>query len=95
LASSLPLASAPDAVGSSSHGLPTSQRTPDFAPTGPLLGLSSHSLAGKLAFLFDPVGVAILAVATLIIGTVGFSLGYLSQWSINRIKNNSPMNSQQ
>jgi len=53
------------------------------------------SLAGKLAFLFDPVGVAILAVATLIIGTVGFSLGYLSQWSINRIKNNSPMNSQQ
>jgi len=60
-----------------------------------LLGLSSHSLAGKLAFLFDPVGVAILAVATLIIGTVGFSLGYLSQWSINRIKNNSPMNSQQ
>jgi len=60
-----------------------------------LLGLSSHSLAGKLAFLFDPVGVAILAVATLIMGTVGFSLGYLSQWSINRIKNNSPTNSQQ
>jgi len=66
-----------------------------FTRLGATRPISSHSLAGKLAFLFDPVGVAILAVATLIIGTVGFGLGYLQPVSINRIKNNSPMNSQQ
>lgn len=48
-----------------------------------LLGLSSHSLAGKLAFLFDPVGPAIFAVATIVIGTMGFSLGYFGQWALN------------
>jgi len=45
-----------------------------------LLSLSSHSLAGKLAFLFDPVGLAVFAFATIIIGTVGFSIGYFGQW---------------
>jgi len=47
------------------------------------LGLSSHSLVGKLAFLFDPVSLAVLVVATVIIGTVGFSLGYLGQWVLS------------
>ncbi|MFC7029258.1 hypothetical protein ACFQH8_20985 [Halomicroarcula sp. GCM10025710] len=47
------------------------------------LGLSSHSLAGKPAFLFDPVGLAVFAVATVSIGTVGFSLGYFGQWALS------------
>jgi hypothetical protein len=48
------------------------------------LGLSSHSLGGKLAFLFDPVGLAVLGVASLIIGTVGFAVGYLGRVGIER-----------
>lgn len=60
-----------------------------------LLSLSSHSLTDKLAFLFDPVGLVILAVATLLIGTLGFSFSYLGQWSINHLKNSPTMNSRQ
>lgn len=45
-----------------------------------VLGLSSQSLGGKLAFFFDPVGLAILAVAAIGIGTLGFAVGYLVQW---------------
>lgn len=60
-----------------------------------LLSLSSHSLTDKLAFLFDPVGLGILVVAALLIGTIGFSFGYLGQWSINRLKNSPTMNSRQ
>lgn len=59
------------------------------------LGLTGHSLAGKLAFLFDPVGLTVLAVATLIIGTVGFTIGYLAQWSVNRLKDDPLTTSQQ
>ncbi|MFC6989088.1 hypothetical protein ACFQJD_10895 [Haloplanus sp. GCM10025708] len=50
------------------------------------LGLSSHSLGGKLAFLFDPVGLAVLGVATLTIGTFGFGVGYVGRWSIERLR---------
>lgn len=49
------------------------------------LGLSSHALGGKLAFLFDPVGLAVLGVATLVIGTVGFGVGYLGRAGIERL----------
>ena len=49
------------------------------------LGLSSHSLSGKLAFLFDPVGLAVLGVASLLVGTVGFTIGYLGQLGIERL----------
>lgn len=49
------------------------------------MGLSSHSLSGKLAFLFDPVGLAVLGVSSLIIGTVGFSLGYLGRLGVKRL----------
>jgi len=49
------------------------------------LGLSSHSLAGKLAFLFDPVGLAVFGIAALIIGTVGFGVGSLGRVSFERL----------
>jgi hypothetical protein len=49
------------------------------------LGLSSHSLTGKLAFLFDPVGLAVFGVAALIIGTVGFGVGFLARMSFERL----------
>jgi hypothetical protein len=49
------------------------------------MGLSSHSLSGKLAFLFDPVGLAVLGVASLIIGTVGFAVGYLGRLGVKRL----------
>ncbi|SDY80543.1 hypothetical protein [Halopenitus persicus] len=51
------------------------------------LGLSSHSLGGKLAFLFDPVGLAVLGVASLIIGTVGFAVGSLGRLGIEQFRN--------
>jgi hypothetical protein len=44
------------------------------------LGLPSHSFGGKLAFLFDPVRLAVLAVAAIVVGTLGFAVGYLFQW---------------
>lgn len=50
------------------------------------VGLSSHSLAGKVAFLLDPVGLLVHAVATLVIGTAGFGLGYGYRWTIERFK---------
>ena len=51
-----------------------------------LLGLSSRSFGGKLAFLFDPVGLTVLAVAAIVIGTLGFGVGYLVQWSIGFLR---------
>lgn len=50
------------------------------------LGLSSHSLGGKFAFLFDPVGLAVLGVATLVIGTVGYGIGSFGRSSIERLR---------
>ncbi|MFC6875461.1 hypothetical protein [Halobellus marinus] len=50
------------------------------------LGLSSHSLVGKLAFLFDPVGLVVLDVASLVIGTIGFTTGSIGRLSIDRLR---------
>ena len=60
-----------------------------------LLGLSSHSLGGKLAFFFDPVGLAVLAVAAVVIGTFGFALGYLFQWCIDLFRRYSTVGDDQ
>jgi len=49
------------------------------------LGLSGHTFRGKLAFLFDPIGLAVIGVATLVIGTAGFGVGYLGRSSIERL----------
>jgi hypothetical protein len=49
------------------------------------LGLSSHSLAGKLAFLADPVGLAVLGVAALLGGTLGFGAGALGRWALDSL----------
>lgn len=54
-----------------------------------LLGLSSHSFGEKLAFLFAPVGLAVLAVAAIAIGTFGFAIGYLFQWCIGVLRHDS------
>ena len=51
-----------------------------------LLGLSRHSFGGKLVFLFDPVGLAVLAVAAIAIGTLGFAAGYLFQWCLGVLR---------
>ena len=55
-----------------------------------LLGLSSHSFTGKIAFFFDPVGLAVLAVAAIVIGTLGFVVGCLFQWCLEALQQDSP-----
>jgi hypothetical protein len=50
------------------------------------LGLSSHSLGGRLAFLFDPVKLTILGVSSLILGTIGGGVGYLGRLSVERLR---------
>lgn len=49
------------------------------------LGLSSHTLAGKLAFLFDPVSVGLSTLAAVVFGTIAFVVGYLGATGINRL----------
>lgn len=44
-------------------------------------GLSSRSLGGQLAFLFDPVSLAVSAVIALVFGTLGFGVGALARWT--------------
>ena len=46
------------------------------------LGLSSHTLSGKLAFLLDPVGLAVHVVAAVVFGTLGFAVGYLARYVV-------------
>ncbi|MDF9745575.1 hypothetical protein [Natrinema salsiterrestre] len=41
------------------------------------LGLSSHSLTGKFAFLFDPVSLAIAAGASIGFGTIAYVVGII------------------
>jgi hypothetical protein len=53
-----------------------------------LLGLSSHSFVGKIAFFFAPVGLGILAVAAIIIGTLGFITGHLFRWCLGVLRQN-------
>jgi len=50
------------------------------------LGLSSHSLTGKLAFLFDPVSLVIFTVASVFFGTTAFAVGYLVEIGVERIR---------
>ncbi|MFD1572253.1 hypothetical protein [Halorubrum laminariae] len=49
------------------------------------LGLSSHTFAGKLAFLFDPVSLGLSALAAVVIGTISFAVGYLAVRGVNTI----------
>lgn len=49
-------------------------------------GLSSHSLAGKLGLLLDPTGVAVLAAASVSVGTAGFCVGHLGLSLSKRFK---------
>lgn len=49
------------------------------------LGLSSHTLAGKLAFLFDPVSLGLSTVAAVMLGTTAFMVGYLGSSGLNRL----------
>ncbi|MFB6109923.1 MAG: hypothetical protein ABEJ60_03490 [Halodesulfurarchaeum sp.] len=55
------------------------------------LGLSSHTLAGKLAFLFDPVSLGVSALAALVVGTIAFGLGYAGasglDWVVSGLTN--------
>jgi hypothetical protein len=53
------------------------------------LGLSTRSLGGKIAFFFEPVGVTVLAVAAIVTGTLGFTFGYVLQWSTGFLRQNS------
>lgn len=49
------------------------------------LGLSSHPLAGKLAFLFDPVSLGLSAFAAVVFGTIAFTVGYLGARGVSRL----------
>lgn len=49
------------------------------------LGLSSHTLAGKLAFLFDPISLGLSALAAIVFGTAAFAFGYLAMRGVNWI----------
>ena len=50
------------------------------------LGLSSHALSGKLAFLFDPVTLGVYAVASVLLGSAAFAVGYLLSLGVGRIQ---------
>lgn len=51
-----------------------------------LLSLSSHSLRGKLAFLFDPVSLGVFALASVLVGSVAFGAGYLLRVGVDRLR---------
>ncbi len=58
-----------------------------FSTEWAFLGLSpSHSLAGRLAFLFDPVGLAVYAVASVLVGSAAFGAGYLLGLGVDRVR---------
>ncbi|MFW5934243.1 MAG: hypothetical protein ACOCQL_00155 [Halolamina sp.] len=50
-----------------------------------LLSLSGHSLPGKLAFLFDPVSLAVFAGASVLLGSVAFGTGFLLRVGVDRV----------
>jgi hypothetical protein len=43
-----------------------------------LLGLSGHALPGRVAYLLDPVGIAVLAAGAVLVGTAGYAAGGLA-----------------
>lgn len=50
------------------------------------LGLSSHALPGKLAFLFDPVTLGVYAAAAILFGSVAFAVGYLLSVGVETVR---------
>lgn len=50
------------------------------------LGLSGRSLPERLAFLFDPEGLAVFLVAALVLGTVGFAAGALVRRALAAVR---------
>ena len=50
------------------------------------LGLSSHSLVGKIEFLFSPEGLAISATASILLGTVAYVVSYLVGLGLERAR---------
>lgn len=57
-----------------------------FAAEWAFLGLSSHDVLGKLAFLFDPVSLAIYVAASLVFGTAAFAVGILARAGVERVR---------
>ncbi|WP_254522276.1 hypothetical protein [Natrinema caseinilyticum] len=49
------------------------------------LSLSSQTLAGKLAFLFDPVSLGLSWVAAIGFGTIAFAIGILLSRGVDRL----------
>lgn len=49
------------------------------------LGLSSHTLVGKLAFLFDPVSLGLSTLAAVMVGTISFAVGSVAVRGVNII----------
>ncbi|MFC6835975.1 hypothetical protein [Halomarina ordinaria] len=47
-----------------------------------LLGLSGHTIPGRLAFVFDPVTLSVLAVAAVVAGTAGYFAGEFLRWDV-------------
>ncbi|WP_053948162.1 hypothetical protein [Halolamina sediminis] len=62
-----------------------------FSAEWAFLGLSpSHSLAGRLAFLFDPAGLAVYAVVSVLLGSAAFCAGYLFGLGVDRVRGARP-----
>lgn len=50
------------------------------------LGLSSHALPGKIAFLLDPVTLGVYAAASVLLGSAAFGVGYLFSLGVGRVR---------
>ena len=50
------------------------------------LGLSGRGLGGEIAFFLDPVGLAVLAVGAVLLGTVAFGVGALLRRLIDLVR---------
>ena len=49
-------------------------------------GLSGRSLSGELAFLFDPVSLAVFASVAFLFGTLAYAAGSLARRSLNLLR---------
>jgi hypothetical protein len=50
------------------------------------LGLSGRSVAEELAFFFDPVSLAVFLTAAVFLGTLAYSAGVLTHWSVSLVR---------
>jgi hypothetical protein len=50
------------------------------------LGLPGRPLAGQLAYLLDPEGLAVLGVTAVVVGTLGFVVGRLLRRGIDAVR---------